>query len=77
MSANNGNGKHEDHDTLPAMPLESPEYAQVLYSMMLQLYQQQQADRRKIDARLLTLEAAIFGAPPDPSDEPTNPGTRS
>lgn len=74
-SNGNGHGKHEDHDTLPAMPLESPEYAQVLYNMMLQLYVQQQADRRRIDARLLTLEAAIFGAPPEPNDEPTNPGS--
>ena len=75
-SNGNGHGKHEDHDTLPAMPLESPEYAQVLYNMMLRAYQKQLEDARRTDARLLTLEAAIFGAHPVPDDDtPTNPGS--
>lgn len=72
--------KPDERDTLPAMPPGAPDWAHALYDMMLYTYQVQTKKDRVQDARLLRLEAEVFG-PDTPSgsfcEEDTDPGPRN
>lgn len=70
--------KPDGRDTLPCMPPGAPDWAQTLYDMMLHMHQTQVSKERTQDARLLRLEAEVFG-PDTPSfcEEDTDPGPRN
>lgn len=61
------------------MPPGAPPWAQALYDMMLHIYQVQTKKDRVQDARLLKLEAEVFGpdTPPSFCEEDTDPGPRN
>lgn len=72
--------KADERDTLPAMPPGAPDWAQALYDMMLYTYQVQTKKERAQDAKILELQAAVFGTEHSNSgypDEDTDPGPRN
>lgn len=71
---------NEKRDTLPALPPGAPPWAATLYDMLLVVIESGHKHDRKTDARLLRLEAEVFG-PDTPSgsfcEEDTDPGPRN